>query len=128
MITIVDDRLNIIDFMTIQKFEDIIAWQRAQDLAEIIYIKFGKSRDYGFRDQICRAVVSISNNIAEGFERRGDNEFRRFLKIALGSCSEVRSMIYLASRLNYLEKVEAVQLLEKCIEVNKLIYGLLRSL
>ncbi len=114
--------------MTITNFEEIIAWQRAQDLGELIYKKFGHSRDFGFRDQICRAVVSVSNNIAEGFERRNDKEFRRFLTFSLGSCSEVRSMIYLAERLNYIEQSERELLLGKCIEVNKLIYGLMRNL
>ena len=55
--------------MTIQKFEDIIAWQKAQDLSVDIYNIFREIRDYSFRDQICRASVSVSNNIAEGFDR-----------------------------------------------------------
>jgi len=65
--------------MAIQRFEDIIAWQKAQDLAVEIYNVFQSSRDFGFRDQICRAVVSISNNIAEGFDRSSDADFKRFL-------------------------------------------------
>jgi len=65
--------------MAIQRFEDIIAWQKAQDLAVEIYNVFQTSRDFGFRDQICRAVVSISNNIAEGFDRSSDADFKRFL-------------------------------------------------
>jgi len=65
--------------MAIQRFEDIIAWQKAQDLAVEIYNVFQTSRDFGFRDQICRAVVSISNNIAEGFDRSFDADFKRFL-------------------------------------------------
>ena len=54
--------------MAIQKFEDIIAWQKAQDLATEIYLIFGLSKDFGFKDQITRAAMSISNNIAEGFD------------------------------------------------------------
>lgn len=84
--------------MAIQKFEDIIAWQKAQDLAIEIYYEFSNLRDYGFKDQICRAVVSISNNIAEGFDRSSDADFSRFLYISIGSCSEVKSMLYLAVR------------------------------
>ena len=53
--------------MSISKFEDLVTWQKSQDIAVVIYEKFRESRDFGFRDQICRAVVSISNNIAEGF-------------------------------------------------------------
>ena len=61
--------------MGIEKFEDLIAWQKAQVLAVEIYGKFGGSRDFGFKDQICRASVSISNNIAEGFDRKTNKEF-----------------------------------------------------
>jgi len=60
-------------------------------------------KDFGFKDQICRASVSVMNNIAEGFERRSDAEFKRFLFIAKGSCGEVRSMLYLALELRYIK-------------------------
>lgn len=69
--------------MKIQKFEDIIAWQKTQDLAVAIYKSFNDSRDFGFKDQIQRASVSISNNIAEGFDRMSDKEFVRFLYTSL---------------------------------------------
>ncbi len=76
--------------MAIQKFKDIIAWQKAQDLPTEIYLIFGLSKDFGFKDQVTRAAISISNNIAEGFDRSSDADFSRFLYFALGSCSEVR--------------------------------------
>ena len=79
--------------MAIQKFEDIIGWQKAQDFAIEIYSVFKDLKDFGFRDQICRAVVSISNNVAEGFDRCSEADFARFAYIALGSCSEVKSML-----------------------------------
>lgn len=63
----------------IEKFEDIIAWQKANSFALKIYKLFNNSRDYSFKDQIQRAAISISNNIAEGFERMGDKEFKKFL-------------------------------------------------
>ena len=88
--------------MAIQKFEDIIAWQKAQEFAVEIYTVFKDLRDFSFRDQVCRAVVSISNNIAEGFDRSSNADFSRFLYIAIGSCSEVKSMLYLAVRLKYI--------------------------
>lgn len=113
--------------MTIQKFEDIIAWQKAQDQAVLIYDYFGKLRDYSFKDQICRAVVSISNNIAEGFDRKGDKELCRFLYIALGSASEVRSMIYLAYRLEYITDKQKDELLAQSSEISRLIRGFIRS-
>ena len=69
--------------MQIERFEDIIAWQKAKDLSVAVYNHFHDCRDFGFRDQICCAAVSIMNNIAEGFERQTNNEFRQFLFIAL---------------------------------------------
>jgi four helix bundle protein len=83
-------------FMKIQKFEDIIAWQKAQNLAVVLYKTFVNLKDYGFKDQMTRAAISISNNIAEGFDRSTDADFSRFLYVAIGSSSEVRSMLYLA--------------------------------
>lgn len=114
--------------MTIKRFEDIIAWQKAQDLAFDVYEIFSESRDYGFRDQICRAVVSISNNIAEGFDRNTDKEFTRFLFIAFSSCSEVKSMIYLSERLHYMNTNTKSQLINQSDEVQKLISGFIKSL
>ncbi|MFK7951703.1 MAG: four helix bundle protein [Ekhidna sp.] len=86
--------------MGIEKFEDLVAWQKAQDLAVNIYSNFNQNKDFGFREQIQRASVSISNNIAEGFDRSSNADFSRFLYISLASTSEVKSMLYLAVRLN----------------------------
>ena len=114
--------------MFIQKFEDIIAWQKAQDFTVEIYDLFASHKDYGFRDQICRSAISISNNIAEGFDRSSDADFSRFLYIALGSCSEVKSMLYLAERLNYLPTEKKTYFLEQANIISKIIRGLIRSL
>jgi len=114
--------------MKIQKFEDIIAWQKAQDLAEDIYKLFGDSKDFGYRDQICRAAVSVSNNIAEGFDRGSNADFRRFLFFSIGSCSEVKSMLYLAERLNYIDTNTKNKLIEQGNEISKIIRGLIKSL
>ena len=76
--------------MKIEKFEDIIAWQKAEELTLLIYKAFKDNKDFGFKDQIQKASVSIMNNIAEGFERRGDKEFKHFLFIAKGSSGEIR--------------------------------------
>lgn len=77
--------------MRISRFEDIIAWQKSREMALKIYIAFKNLNDYGFRDQILRSAVSVMNNIAEGYERKSNPEFQRFLFIAKGSCGEVRS-------------------------------------
>lgn len=95
-----------------ERFEDLRIWQAARKQAGQLYRVTGPdslcSRDFGFRDQIQRAAVSVMNNIAEGFERGFQTEFSRFLKIAKGSCGEVRSMLYLAEDLEYLTPEEAI--------------------
>jgi four helix bundle protein len=88
--------------MKIERFEDIIGWQKAFELTQIIYKVFSDCKDYGFKNQIQRSAVSIMNNIAEGFERKTNNEFKQFLYVAKGSCGELRSMIYLSKSLKYL--------------------------
>ena len=114
--------------MKILRFEDIIAWQKAQDLAVQIYKAFELSRDFGFKDQIQRAVVSISNNIAEGFDRQSDKDFSRFLYIAQASCSEVKSMLYLAEKLEYLNSERTRILVANTEEIGKIIRGLIKSI
>lgn len=114
--------------MKIQQFEEIIAWQKAQDLAVDVYHAFSESKDFGFKDQIQRASVSVSNNIAEGFDRFSDREFVRFLYIALASCSEVKSMLYLAVRLSKITPSLQETLLVHANEISKIIRGLIKSL
>ncbi len=114
--------------MVIKQFEDIIAWQKAKTLSLLIYDNFKDSRDFSFRDQIQRAAISIMNNIAEGFERRGDKQFKNFLFIAKGSCGEVRSMLYLALELKYMDSQTYQTCYEITIEVSKMLTGLSKSL
>jgi four helix bundle protein len=113
---------------SIQKFEDIVAWGKAQDIAVEVYLIFGATKDFGFKDQITRASVSISNNIAEGFDRGTHPDFSRFLYFALGSCSELRSMLYLAERLNYITTEKREELIDKSLEISKIIRGLIKSI
>lgn len=114
--------------MRIQKFEDIIVWQKSQDLSVSIYKVFRNLKDFSFKDQITRASVSISNNIAEGFSRNSNKEFKRFLYFSIASNSEVRSMLYLSVRLNYLKRSEGQKLIESSNEIAKMISGLIRSI
>ena len=89
----------------VERFEDLEMWQAARRLASLIYTLSGKGqfmRDYGLRDQICRAAVSIMSNIAEGFERHSDKAFASFLDIARGSAAEVRSQLYVALDVGYI--------------------------
>ena len=114
--------------MAIKCFEDILAWQKAQDFTVLIYKNFKDMKDWDFRSQICRAAVSISNNIAEGFDRGTKPDFKRFLYIALASNSEVKSMLYLAVRLNYLDKENSKSLISQSQEISRIINGLIKAL
>ena len=114
--------------MKIERFEGIIGWQKAKELTVKIYELFEQSRDYGFKDQIQRASVSIMNNIAEGFERKSNNEFKQFLYIAKGSCGEVRSMLILSKELRKINGADADNMLELSEETSKLLSGLIKTL
>ena len=114
--------------MVIKSFEELKAWQKAQDFAVKIYGIFGVHKDFGFKDQILRAVLSISNNVAEGFDRSSNADFSRFLYIASGSCSEVRSMLHLAARLKYISDNEKTELIAEASEVSRIIGGLIKAL
>ena len=92
---------------TIKRFEDIEAWKRARKLAKGVYdaSKLAKfARDFGLKDQIHRAAVSIMSNIAEGFERGGNQEFIQYLATSKGSCGEVRSQLYVALDQGYIDE------------------------
>lgn len=78
-----------------KNFESLIVWQNARTLVNAVYDMMAQNNDWGFRDQIQRAAVSIMNNIAEGYESGSDAKYCNFLQISRGSCYEVRSMLYL---------------------------------
>lgn len=88
---------------TIQRFEDLICWQKSRELTKGIYQAFLDCRDFGFKDQIQRATVSVMSNIAEGFERGTQLEFLNYLFIAKGSAGEVRAQLYVALDVGYLD-------------------------
>jgi four helix bundle protein len=95
--------------MKITKFEDLKIWQLALKITKEIYDITSKkdfSRDFGLRDQIRKAIISVSSNIVEGFEKNNNNEFMRFLRIAKGSVGEVRNQLYIALAVNYITKQE----------------------
>lgn len=114
--------------MVIEKFEQIIAWQRAKTLTINIYHFFSKSGDFSFNNQIQRASVSIMNNIAEGFERRTNKEFKHFLFIAKGSSGEVRSMLHLAFELQKIEEKKYNELIQLTEEIAKMLSGFIKTL
>lgn len=113
---------------TIKSFEEMRVWQKARELSFLAYKIFSRSKDYGFRDQVQRAAVSVMNNIAEGFERKGNKELTRFLYISKGSCGEVRSMLQLASDLGYINKEDFGRLNALSIEISKMLAGFIKAL
>lgn len=114
--------------MKFNSFEEIISWKKGKVLTLIIYKELMNCCDFSFRDQIRRSSISIMNNIAEGFERKGNKEFKNFLFIAKGSCAEVRSMLYLSQDLGYLNEKVCQQLINNTIEISKLLSGLIKTL
>jgi four helix bundle protein len=111
---------------TIKKFEDVVAWQRGREFTQMIYGvsrrgEFGK--DFALRDQIRRAVISITSNIAEGFERGGNKEFGQFLSNARGSCGEARSQLYVALDEKYVSQREFDDLYNQALGISRLIDG-----
>lgn len=114
----------------IERFEDLIAWQKARALTRSIYkaSRIGVSaKDFGLSGQIQRAAVSVMANIAEGFERGGRGEFHQFLSTAKASCAELRSQLYVALDVGYLEEQEFSVLLQQAEEVARIVGGLRAS-
>jgi four helix bundle protein len=91
-------------------FDSLFIWQKSRELVNSIYSMMDGYRDWGFKDQIQRASVSIMNNIAEGFDSGSPAKFINFLNIAKGSCSEVRSMLFLCEDLHICSEKERLEL------------------
>jgi four helix bundle protein len=116
---------------TFQRFEEIDAWQKARELTKAVYAVTNEgafARDFGLKDQIRRAAVSVMSNIAEGFERSGSGDFLRFLAIAKGSAGEVRCQLYVASDLGYIENDVFEELTKQASLTGRLIAGLMSYL
>ncbi|HZE71688.1 MAG TPA: four helix bundle protein [Pyrinomonadaceae bacterium] len=112
---------------TFKKFEDILAWQKARKATRQVYeatkhVSFAK--DFGLRDQIQRASVSIMANIAEGFGRHSDREFANFLNIAHASVSEIQSHLYVALALGYVSENAFRSLYDQFDEVSRMTLAL----
>ncbi len=116
---------------TIQRFEDLEAWKMSREVTKGIY-KISSlglfAQDFGLRDQIRRASVSVMSNIAEGFERDGDKEFVQFLAVAKASAGEVRSQLYVAFDQNYISESEFDSIYQKLTETSRVISGLMKYL
>ncbi|MEI7653151.1 MAG: four helix bundle protein [bacterium] len=114
--------------MKFQSFREIIAWQKAKEMTVGIYKVFGTHKDFGFRDQIQRAAVSVCNNISEGYGRNTNKEFIRFLEISKGSLYEVQNLLDIGKDLGYLTNDEYIKLDGQCVEILKITYGLIQKL
>lgn len=111
-----------------KRFEDSPSWQKSKELAVDIYKCFAVCQDFGFKNQVQRAAISISNNIAEGIERNSDKELKHFLFIAKGSCGEVRSMLLIAEELNYLDEPQASRLIQDATEISQMLGSFIKKL
>lgn len=100
-------------------FEKLAVWRDGVDLAASVYEAFKACGDFSFRDQIRRASVSVSSNVAEGYERDSNVEFIRYLFIAKASCGEVRSQAYVARRVGLLPERSAVELIEQARQLSR---------
>lgn len=117
--------------MTITQFEDIEVWKLGRELTRAVYRvskSGGFAGDYALRDQIRRAAISITSNIAEGFERGGNREFLQALAVAKGSAGEVRSQLYAALDEAYISEAEFEQLRDQCLKVSRVIAGFITFL
>ena len=116
---------------TFKKFEEIEAWQKARELTKRIY-KISRAtsfaRDFGLKDQIRRASVSIMSNIAEGYDRSGTGEFIQFLATAKGSAAEVKCQLYIALDQSYIDQRTFVELTSLAAETGNMIGGLINYL
>jgi len=116
---------------TFYRFEDILAWQKARILCQIIKPlteREGFSRDYKLKDQILSSSGSVMDNIAEGYERHTNKQFVYFLYISKGSCGEVRSQSYRALDFKYITQEEFEDIYRRAVEISKILHGLIEKL
>lgn len=111
-----------------RRFEGLRVWQQSRTFVNSIYDIMEEVRDYGFRDQIQRAAVSIMNNIAEGAESGSDAKYVNFLQISRGSCSEVRSMLYLCFDRGMINQTTFDKLKSEAISISSQLYRLIESM
>lgn len=113
--------------MKIEKFEDLLVWQEGIALTTEIYRLLKNCNDFGFRDQIRRAALSIPSNIAEGYDRQTNKEYVQFLYIAKGSCAEVRTQLYIAENVDLITKENVEKLLIKTNKISAMLTKLIKT-
>ena len=113
--------------MPYRSFEELEVWKRSCQLAVKIYEIMRNVKDFGLRDQMQRAAVSIASNIAEGSER-GGKDFERFLRIARGSAAELRTQTYITKKIGVITETQMTEIVSELKEIAKMLTGLARSL
>jgi four helix bundle protein len=114
--------------MAYKSFEDLDVWKRGCRLAVEVAHSLSRSKQFALKDQIQRAAVSVPANIAEGHERDSRLDFIRFLRIAKGSAAELRTLCYIALKLETLSKADAERFVQEAKELSAMLQGLIRSL
>ena len=114
--------------MGYQSFEDLEVWKRACRIAVRVYEVLKDCGDYGLRDQMTRAAVSIASNIAEGAERNSGAQYARFLHIAKGSAAELRTQLYIAQRIGIIDHTTQTELTDELKQISAMLQGLTNSL
>lgn len=109
------------------RFEELEVWKRSARLSANLYRELADLKDFGFRDQITRAGLSVPSNIAEGYERNSDKELANFLNYAKGSAGELRTQIYIGMEIGYITRESGKGWIGECEEISKMLYGLIRA-
>ncbi|MDR2358258.1 MAG: four helix bundle protein [Prevotellaceae bacterium] len=110
------------------RFEDLEIWKESMRVCTAVYDALKTCKDFGFKDQIQRASVSVPSNIAEGHERKSIKEYTQFLYIAKGSCGELRTQLYLSASLEYITKETGLKLIEQYLALSVKIYNYIQSI
>lgn len=106
--------------------ENLDVWKRSCRLSVEVYKLLRDCRELGFKDQITRSALSVPSNIAEGYERDSSKEFSRFLRIAKGSCGELRTQLYIGIEAGFIERTQAKEFIQEATEIARMIQGLIR--
>lgn len=110
------------------RFEELDVWKKSARLSADIYKTLSELKDYGFRDQITRAGLSVPSNIAGGHERNSDKELNLFLNYAKGSAGELRTQIYIGMEIGYINRETGKRWLQEAEELSKMLHGLIRAI
>src|SRR4030066_110641 len=109
-------------------FEDLSIWQRSSRLCVELYRELKDSREWGFRDQITRSALSVPSNITEGYERNSRREYVQFLRIAKGSCGELRTQLCIGTEAGLVDKGVATELMQEAVEVSRMLGAMISRL